>query len=208
MINVYIYALDTLADWELGYVTSELNSGQYFKKNSDNVSVKIVGADRNSIITKGGMRVVPELTTDEIISSPKTVLLLPGSDTWNDPKNKPIINKAVELLECGATVGAICGATTVLAEAGVFNKRVHTSNSLDYLKMVSSNYKGESYYRDVKAISDQNLITASSAGALPFAQIILAKLDVFSEETLEAWYSYFNTGDPKYFYDLMQTLPS
>ncbi|MBX0358447.1 DJ-1/PfpI family protein [Halobacillus sp. Nhm2S1] len=208
MINVYIYALDTLADWELGYVTSELNSGQYFKENSDNVSVKIVGADRDSIVTKGGMRVIPEITTDEIVSSPTSVLLLPGADTWNDLKHKPIIEKATELLECGAIVAAICGATTVLAEAGVFNKRVHTSNSLDYLKMVSPSYKGESYYRDVKAISDENLITASSAGALPFAQIILAKLDVFSEETLEAWYSYFNTGDPKYFYDLMQTLPS
>ena len=30
MINVYNYVLDTLADWELGYVTAELNSGQYF----------------------------------------------------------------------------------------------------------------------------------------------------------------------------------
>ncbi|WP_431804514.1 DJ-1/PfpI family protein [Halobacillus andaensis] len=208
MINVYIYALDTLADWELGYVTSELNSGQYFRKNSYNVSVKVVGADRDSIVTKGGMRVLPEITTDEIVSSPTSVLLLPGADTWNDSKHKPIIEKATELLECGATVAAICGATTVLAEAGVFNKRVHTSNSLDYLKMVSPSYKGASYYRDVKAISDQNLITASSAGALPFAKIILAKLDVFSEGTLEAWYNYFNTGDPKYFYDLMQTLPS
>ncbi|MGR9049794.1 DJ-1/PfpI family protein [Halobacillus faecis] len=208
MINVYIYALDTLADWELGYVTSELNSGQYFKKNSDNVSVEIVGADRNSIVTKGGMRVVPEITAEEIISSPTTVLLLPGSDTWNDPKHKPIINKSIELLESGAAVGAICGATSILAEAGVFDGHVHTSNSLDYLKMVSPSYKGEYYYRDVKAVSDGNLITASSAGALLFAKIILEKLDVFSEDTLEAWYNYFNTGDPKYFYELMQTLPS
>ncbi|SEH76973.1 Putative intracellular protease/amidase [Halobacillus karajensis] len=206
MINVYIYALDTLADWELGYVTSELNSGQYFKKSSANVSVKTVGVTRDAIATKGGMRVIPEVTTNEIISAPTTVLLLPGADTWDDPKHIPIIKKATELLECGATVAAICGATTVLAEAGLFDKRIHTSNSLDYLKMVSPNYKGEPYYRNVKAISDQNLITASSAGALLFAHIILAKLDVFSEGTLEAWYNYFNTGDSKYFYDLMQTL--
>ena len=26
MITVYVYILDTLADWELGYVTAELNS--------------------------------------------------------------------------------------------------------------------------------------------------------------------------------------
>lgn len=32
MFTVYIYALDTMADWEFGYVTAELNSGRFFKK--------------------------------------------------------------------------------------------------------------------------------------------------------------------------------
>ncbi|MGG3887525.1 DJ-1/PfpI family protein [Metabacillus fastidiosus] len=206
MINVYSYVLDTLADWELGYVTAELNSGQYFKKQSDNVSVKTVGATKDSIVTKGGITVIPEITVDEIISEPSTVLLLPGADIWDDPKHTPIIDKATELLECGATVAAICSATTALADAGVFDKRIHTSNSLEYLKMICPNYKGELYYRDVKAVADGNLITASSAGGLLFARNILAKLGVFSEDTLEAWYNYFNTGDSKYFYSLMQTL--
>ena len=103
MVNVYIYVLDSLSDWELGYVTAELNSGQYFKKKSDPVSVKTVGSTRESIITKGGMTVIPDVTVDEIISEPSTVLLLPGADTWNDPKHTPIIGKTTELLECGAT---------------------------------------------------------------------------------------------------------
>ena len=29
MFAVYVYVLDTLADWELGYVTAELNSGRF-----------------------------------------------------------------------------------------------------------------------------------------------------------------------------------
>lgn len=32
MFTVYIYTLDTLADWELGYITAELNSKRFFKK--------------------------------------------------------------------------------------------------------------------------------------------------------------------------------
>ena len=32
MFTVYIYVLDTLADWELGYVTAELNSRRFFKR--------------------------------------------------------------------------------------------------------------------------------------------------------------------------------
>ncbi len=206
MINVYNYVLDTLSDWELGYVTAELHSRRYFKKQSPNVSVKTVGPTKESITTMGGLTVTPNITVDEIISEPSAVLLLPGADTWGDQKHTPIIEKAMELLECGATVAAICGATTTLAEAGVLDARIHTSNSLEFLKMVCPNYNGEQYYKNVKAIADGELITGSSAGGLLFARIVLEKLDVFSEDTLEAWYNYFNTGDAKYFHTLMQTL--
>ncbi len=32
MFTIYVYVLDTLADWELGYVTAELNSGRFSKR--------------------------------------------------------------------------------------------------------------------------------------------------------------------------------
>lgn len=54
MFKVYIYALDTLADWELGYVTAELNSGRFFKKDAPEVSVKTVAVSREPIKTMGG----------------------------------------------------------------------------------------------------------------------------------------------------------
>ena len=31
MMTVYVYVMDTLADWELGHVTAELHSGRFFK---------------------------------------------------------------------------------------------------------------------------------------------------------------------------------
>lgn len=203
-MDVYVYALDTLADWELGFVTAELNSGQYFKKGVENVSLQVAGASGKAVTTKGGMRVTPEITTEEILTSPKTVLLLPGADTWKDPIHKPVMKKAAELLDSGGTVAAVCGATMRLADEGVLNNRVHTSNSLDYLKMFSSNYNGEAYYKEEKAVADSHLITAGSAGALLFAKLILEELQVFSETALAAWYEYFHTGDPQYFYKLME----
>ncbi len=206
MINVYYYVLDTLSDWELGYVTAELHSRRYFKKQSPHVSVKTVAPTKEAITTMGGITVTPDITVDEIIAESSAVLLLPGADTWDEQKHTPIIEKAIELLESGATVAAICGATTTLAEAGMLDGRIHTSNSLEFLKMVCPNYKGEHYYKDVKAIADGELITGSSASGLLFAKIVLEKLDVFSDDTLEAWYNYFNTGDTKYFHTLMQTL--
>ena len=37
MYTIYVYVLDTLADWEMGHVISELNSGRFFKKDSQRV---------------------------------------------------------------------------------------------------------------------------------------------------------------------------
>ena len=116
--------------------------------------------------------------------------------------------KAAELLSAGGTVCAICGATAALARAGLLDRRPHTSNGAGFLEMFCPNYKGTSFYADMPSVSDGNLITASGAGALPWAKQILAHLDVFRSDTLEAWYAYFRTGEAQHFFALMQTLPS
>lgn len=38
MYTIYAYVLDTLADWEMGHVISELNSGRFFKKDSQRIA--------------------------------------------------------------------------------------------------------------------------------------------------------------------------
>lgn len=40
MFTMYVYVLDTLADWEPGYVISELNSGRFFKKTGSGYRLK------------------------------------------------------------------------------------------------------------------------------------------------------------------------
>ncbi len=37
---------------------------------------------------------------------------------------------------------------------------------------------------------------------------ILESLEVCMNDTLDYWYDYFNTGDSKFFFKLMETLPS
>ena len=114
MVTVYVYILDTLADWELGYVTSKLHSGRFFKKGAPQLSLKTVGNAKDPIHTMGGLTVVPDCLIDDVAVCETSVLLLPGANTWNDPKQGAIIEKASELLSAGATVGAICGATAAL----------------------------------------------------------------------------------------------
>ncbi|GGD53451.1 DJ-1/PfpI family protein [Paenibacillus nasutitermitis] len=206
MNYAYAYVLDTMADWELGFVTAELNSGQYFKRRGSRIPVKTVGASKRPITTKGGMKILPDLTVDEISHETSAILLLPGADSWNDPEHAPVVEKAKQLLKASGNVAAICGATTALANAGLLDDRQHTSNSLEYLTMFCPAYKGAAFYKEKKIVADGNLITTGSAGGLLLAREVIALLDLFKKDTLEAWYNYFNTGDGNYFAAMMETL--
>lgn len=208
MFTVYVYVLDTLADWELGHVMSELHSGRFFKKDAGRVSLKTVGCTGEPIRTMGGLTIMPDGTIDDMEVCETSVLLLPGADTWNDPRHGAILKQAGEFLSSGATVCAICGATAALAETGLLDRRLHTSNGPGFLEMASPCYKGQSFYADQPSVADHNLITAGSTGALLWAKQIIERLGVFEADTLEAWYAYFATGKPEHFFALMQTLPS
>lgn len=208
MYTIYVYVLDMLADWEMGHVISELNSGRFFKKDSQRVVLTTVSDSKEPIKTMGGLTVVPDCVIDDIVVSETSVLLLPGADTWNTLKYRAIIKKAEELLDVGATVCAICGATAALADHGLLDQRRHTSNGPGFLEMVSPGYQGQSLYADKPSVTDGGLITAGSTGGLLWAKQIIERLGVFEPDTLEAWYEYFSTGKPEHFFALMQTLPA
>lgn len=206
MFTIYVYVLDTLADWELGYITAELHSGRFFKKDAERVSLKTVSYSKEPIHTMGGLTVIPDCLIDDIAVKETSVLLLPGADTWSEPKHSAIIKKASELLSVGATVGAICGATVALANFGLFDNRRHTSNGKGFLEMFSPAYKGQDFYVDETSVADNNLITANPTGALLWAKQIIKHLGVFQANTLELWYEYFSTGKAESFFALMQTV--
>lgn len=206
MFTVYVYTLNTLADWELGYVTAELNSKRFFKKDAPGITVKTVGISKKAVKTMGGLTVIPDCSISDMVMNERSVLLLPGANTWSDPIHGAIIDKAGGLLSAGGMVGAICGATAALANVGLLNQRLHTSNGMGYLEMVSPCYKGQQCYVDKPSVADQNLITASSTGALLWTKQIIERLEVFQADTLEAWYNYFSSGKEQHFFALMQTL--
>lgn len=208
MVNIYVYVLDTLADWELGYVTAELHSGRFFKEDAPTLSLQTVSVSKEPIRTMGGLTVTPDCLVSDMVVSQTSVLILPGGATWNDPQHGEILEKAAEFLSEGATVCAICGATAALAGIGLLDGRAHTSNGPGFIEMMVPGYQGQSFYVDQPSVADGNLITASCTGGLLWAKQIIEGLGVFGADTLAAWYDYFSTGQPEYFYALMQTLPS
>lgn len=130
MYIIYVYLLDTLADWEIGYVTSELNSTRFFKKNAPKVMLKTVSNSKKEITTMGGLKIIPDCLIDDINIDDKSVLILPGANIWHEKEHSFVIEKAKKILEVGGVVAAICGATVALADYGLFDKRKHTSNGV------------------------------------------------------------------------------
>ena len=206
MKTVYVYILDTLADWELGHVLAELNSRRFFKTGAPEVKLVRVGASLEPVVSMGGISMAPDAVVDEIVANENSLLLLPGADTWSEPEHASIIAKAGELLQAGGNVAAICGATVALAEAGLLDTRRHTSNGVGFLDMFAPSYKGTPYYEDARAVSDGGLITAEATGSVHWTKCILERLEVMDEGALQSWSDYFTTGDARHFFSLWETV--
>lgn len=207
MPTLYLYILDTMADWETGHVLAELHSGGYLKDPTRKFRLVMCGRDLNPVTTMGGMHLTPDARFSDIRPEAGDVVILPGADTWLDPVQIPAIAKVQSLLEGGALVAAICGATLGLASTGLLDRRPHTSNDLMALKLFCPGYQGEEYYRNEPAVTDGNLITASGLAPVGFAYHIFQRLDVMTPATCEAWHGLFTTRKPEYFHTLMASLP-
>lgn len=204
--KVYLYVFNTMSDWEYGYLIAELNSGRYFKKDLAPLKVITVGANKEIITTMGGLSIKPDIFIDECTLDSKDLVVLPGGSSWGEAIHQPILKKIGEALKLGTIVAAICGATEGLANMGYLDSRKHTSNSLDYIKMVCSNYKGENFHEMESVVASENLVTASGVAPLEFAMEVLKKLDVFAPDTLHSWYNLNKTHKPEYFFQLMNSI--
>lgn len=207
-MTAFLYVVNTLADWEIGYLTAELISKRYFASQNAPFNMVKFGNTLDPIITMGGMTITPEMTLDSITFTKEDTLILPGGNLWMEKETELILMMAKGLIERGINVAAICGATVGLARVEALNHIKHTSNDKDYLKMICPQYTGEELYLDLPAVRDSNLITASGLAAVDFTYEVLKMLKVFKNETLEAWHALYTTKQSKYFYDLMKSMKS
>lgn len=204
--KAYLYVFDTISDWEIGYLIAELNSGRYFKKGLAPLEVITVGITNNPVTTMGGLKISPSISTEECMLKSNDILILPGGNTWMEAIHEPMLKKASDSLQKNIIVAAICGATMGLAKMGVLDLKRHTSNDLEYMKMIVPHYNGKKYYEMQPAVTDGNLITASGTAPLEFAVHVLKALDVFEPATLHAWFNLYQTHESKYFFELMNSI--
>lgn len=198
--DVHLFVVDTLADWEPGLAVAHINHPA--PGGPSRYRVKTVGLSRAPIHTRGGVTITPDLALAEVRPADSALLILPGSDLWAEKSTDPALAQAQGFVDAGVPVAAICGATFGLARAGLLDERRHTGNDPDWL--ATSGYQGRALYVREPAVEDRGVITASATAPLDFARLILARLEVFTPTTLDAWYGLFKNHDPACFFAFMQ----
>ncbi|WP_373947773.1 DJ-1/PfpI family protein [Vibrio pomeroyi] len=199
--SIYLAVYDGISDWEYGYVLAHINS-QEFQAFPDRFVIKTVGRNKESIRTKGGLTVVPDLSLDKLNPSDGKMLILCGSDNAASGGIDDFVDAAKRFIDNGVCVAAICGATAALARKGILDNVPHTSNAKEFLEMTG--YAGSQNYIQEPVVSTDYLITAGGIEPIAFAAEIFRKLEIYSETTLDSWLKLFEQRDITGFYELME----
>ena len=193
--------LDTMADWEIGYLTAYISRTEH-QQDPAAVRLRTVGLTREPVRTVGGLTVVPDATVDDLDPARSAMLVLPGADTWGDPGQRVWLEQAQRFLDAGVPVAAICGATYALAAAGMLDDRPHTGPDKDFL--ASTGYAGTDHFVvDDLVVTDGDLITASPVAPVEFARAIFARLGLYEPGVLASWYKLYGDQDAQGFFELM-----
>jgi putative intracellular protease/amidase len=199
--SVHLFVFDTMADWEASFAIAGIQNPP-FQAVPGRYRVRTVARTREVVTTMGGIRIQPDLVLDELGPQQSAMLILPGGEAWERGGNCEAIAAARGFIAACVPVAAICGATLALARAGLLDNRYHTSNAREYLS--PSGYRGGRFYRDVPAIADQGVITASGAAPIEFARQIFEALELYSRCALDAWYALFKYGDMSTYLEMTQ----
>lgn len=181
---------------------AHLNSPE-FQKHPQTYEIKTVGRTVEPIKTKGGITLLPDMVLNELNYDQSAMLILAGSESAATGGIDDFVHKAKSFVEHGICVAAICGATAALAKSGLLDDVAHTSNAKEFLAMTG--YAGSQHYVETPAVSSEYIITASGIEPVAFAVEIFRKLEIYSDDMLNAWIKLFGEKDLAGFYELMES---
>jgi putative intracellular protease/amidase len=156
------------ADWE----TALLNAGarQYF-----GLETRFASVDGQMVVSAGGMKVMPDMSIEDVEPSQIDALLVNGGTAWSQPDAPDLRPLLLATRNAGKTVAGICDGTLALARAGILDGVSHTSNSRENL--TPTNYTGAAHYVDQpRAVVSGKVVTAPGTAPVSFMGAVLETL--------------------------------
>jgi len=166
---------DGYADWECALImaTARVHLG---------MDVQTATPDGQSVTSAGGVKIVPELSVNDIDPDSTDVVLVCGGNIWGTPDAPELTAFLQTAAKSAKVVGGICAGASVLAKAGLLNDVAHTGNALAEHKAMDA-YSGDALYRDVPhAVGDKNIVTAAGTAPVTFMREVLARLGISGGE--------------------------
>ena len=198
MKNIVFVILDEFADWEAAFLSSALND----KNITKNYITNFASIDKNLKKSMGNLKVLPDLTLEEIDENDVDGLVLIGGRTWRS-QTEETNSKIVELVKkfknnSDKVVGAICDAAYFLATNGLLNDRKHTVNSFDEIKD-NLNYTNAKNFVEMESVIDGNLVTAKGDSPIHFAKNVMMALGDIPEKNVNLFFDIYTIGFVKAF---------
>lgn len=198
--TIALYATDTMADWEYAYLTTQIAQAEQARPGR--FTLTLVGDGLDEVTSLGGMPVRPTRDVADLVADGAlAALILPGGERY-DEGHERVLETAEGLLARDVPVAAICGATFLLARAGLLDDRRHTSNDPGYLQLTG--YTGGALYADAPVVTDRGITTASGIHAVPFTAEVMRVTGLYPDDVADAWEQLFRTGETQHFHRLME----
>lgn len=186
--KIAVFLFDGFSDWELAYLTPEINKNDLFE-------LVYFSTSGDVVTSMGGLHVKPTISLKDIVFEDLELLVLPGGTAWEKGGNTEIEKLTKDMFEVGKPVAAICAATIYLGQIGLLNDLKHTSSDLNYLKGMAPEYSGSHLYQNELAVTDGHLITANGIAPIEFAREVFKTIGLYSDAAvIEKWFQLFKNG--------------
>lgn len=160
MKTIYLYILDTMADWETGLVIAELNTQRFFKAPQD-WQVKTWALTKKAIVTLGGMTIVPDHTINEFAADHAVLLILPYLTMFcSSYKGTKYYQDELAVTD-GNLITAGSSAQTAFAYHILKKLDVLEQKNLDYWYAYFENHSTEDFLKLYQAIIQNHRISQS-----------------------------------------------
>lgn len=188
--TVYFLAFDGFADWHAAHALCEI-------RRPGDWQLKTVGFSMQPVLSMAGLRVVPELTLDELDLRRAALLIVPGGYLWEHGDGDEAVQAVGRFHAAGVPVAAVDSGVLVLARAGLLDACRHTGSWPGHIGTHVPAYAGtEQYDAHALAVSDAGVITASQLGSVEFAREVIRTLDLYNPSDREHWYRMFKHALP------------
>lgn len=183
MKRAVFLVLNKYADWEGGYLSSQLNKDSEWMVKTASIA--------HEVTSIGGFTTKVDYQIEEIPNDIDLLVLI-GGDAWQVEEVK-LVELIQARLNSGKFVAAICGSVDYLARNGLLDGYKHTGNA-QYLWRKYINYHNDVDYIDKQAVVDKNLVTANGTAALEFTNLVLKMIKFTSDEQVDKMTDLYELG--------------